>query len=331
VTQFREGKKQMATDKQIAANHTNAQRSTGPRTPEGKAAIRLNALQHGLLARDIFVDTGDGREDEADYADLVEELRQDLQPQGRLELMLVEKIAAAYWRLRRAAREEASTLRRRFDRLDAGELDRQEKYEKEVRKDLRELNRREDLLMAGFESDELPRSELLEARKQKVVRQLRKNPVGLAHFIRTLDQAEVEVQTTDRLEDDTVLRIEREFATDEDGLLERIHAAGPRRNPGGSLRFSAKVKDVVLDLLQAEQTTLQALLEAVEGRGQAALSAERQAVGLPSEEEVQHIHRYESMYERQFYQAINQLERLQRRRIGEPTLPPLTVEVTGSA
>jgi hypothetical protein len=321
----------MATDKQIAANHTNAQRSTGPRTPEGKAAVRLNALQHGLLARDIFVDTGDGREDEADYAALVEELRQDLQPHGRLELMLVEKIAAAYWRLRRAAREEASTLRRRLDKLDAGELDRREEYEEEVRKDLTELNRREDPLMAGFDHHGLSPSKRLEAQKQDAVRRLRKNPAGLAHFIRTLDRAEDEIRTTDRLEDDTVLRIEREFATDEDGLLERIHAAGPRRNPGGSLRFSAKVKDVVLDLLQAEQTTLQALLEAVEERLRAALSVERQAVGLPSEEEVQHIQRYESMYERQLYQAINQLERLQRRRIGEPTLPPLTVEVTGSA
>jgi hypothetical protein len=321
----------MATDKQIAANHTNAQRSTGPRTPEGKAAVRLNALQHGLLARDIFVDTGDGREDEADYAALVEELRQDLQPQGRLELMLVEKIAAAYWRLRRAAREEASTLRRRLDKLDAGELDRREAYEKEVRKDLTELNRRENPLTASFDHDGLSQSELLEAQKQDAVRRLRKNPAGLAHFMRTLDRAEDEIRTTDRLEDDTVLRIEREFATEENALLDRVVAAAPRKSAGSSLRFSVEEKDIVLALVQAERTSLAEMQEAVEERLRAALSVERQAVGLPSEEEVQHIQRYESMYERQLYQAINQLERLQRRRIGEPTLPPLTVEVTGSA
>jgi hypothetical protein len=87
----------------------------------------------------------------------------------------------------------------------------------------------------------------------------------------------------------------------------------------------------VLVLVQAERTTLQELLEAVERRDRAALSAERQAVGLPGEEEVQRIQRYEAMYERQLYQAINQLERLQRRRISEPTLPPISVDVVPSS
>src|SRR5713226_6663779 len=40
----------MATQKQIEANRLNALKSTGPRTAEGKAATRLNALQHGIFA-----------------------------------------------------------------------------------------------------------------------------------------------------------------------------------------------------------------------------------------------------------------------------------------
>ena len=45
----------MATDAQILANRLNAQKSTGPRTIEGKAAVLQNAVKHGLLAeRDII-------------------------------------------------------------------------------------------------------------------------------------------------------------------------------------------------------------------------------------------------------------------------------------
>jgi hypothetical protein len=38
----------MATEKQIAANRRNAQRSTGPRTVAGKSISRRNAFRHGL-------------------------------------------------------------------------------------------------------------------------------------------------------------------------------------------------------------------------------------------------------------------------------------------
>jgi hypothetical protein len=40
----------MATQAQFHANRRNAQASTGPRTPEGKAASSANATRHGLSA-----------------------------------------------------------------------------------------------------------------------------------------------------------------------------------------------------------------------------------------------------------------------------------------
>jgi hypothetical protein len=45
----------MTSDKQGAANRRNAQKSTGPKTPEGKAAVRLNAMKHGLLSKDVLL------------------------------------------------------------------------------------------------------------------------------------------------------------------------------------------------------------------------------------------------------------------------------------
>src|SRR3981081_2708677 len=38
----------MASNRQIGANRSNAQKSTGPRSKSGKEASRRNALRHGL-------------------------------------------------------------------------------------------------------------------------------------------------------------------------------------------------------------------------------------------------------------------------------------------
>src|SRR4051794_7775752 len=40
----------MCSDKKMEANRQNAQKSTGPRTEEGKAKSRRNALKHGLTS-----------------------------------------------------------------------------------------------------------------------------------------------------------------------------------------------------------------------------------------------------------------------------------------
>src|SRR5215210_3266421 len=93
----------MTSDKQVRANKQNALKSTGPKTPEGKAAIRHNALKHGLLSQEVLLPG----EDQEALRELSEHLRAELQPVGYLENLLVERIIAAYWRLRRLGRVEA--------------------------------------------------------------------------------------------------------------------------------------------------------------------------------------------------------------------------------
>ena len=93
----------MTSDKKADANRRNALKSTGPKTPEGKAAVRLNAVKHGLLSQEIVLPG----EDETALKELGERLQDEWQPVGEMEGLLVEQIIAAVWRLRRLRRVEA--------------------------------------------------------------------------------------------------------------------------------------------------------------------------------------------------------------------------------
>ncbi len=92
----------MASEKQIQANRRNAQRSTGPKTPQGKDAVRLNANKHGLRSQEVLLPGEDGEA----LNELDENLRTELQPVGEVENLLLEQIVAAHWRLRRLRRVE---------------------------------------------------------------------------------------------------------------------------------------------------------------------------------------------------------------------------------
>jgi hypothetical protein len=93
----------MTSERKAEANRRNALKSTGPKTPEGKAAVRLNALKHGLLSQEILLPG----EDEEALRELGERLRDELQPVGELENLLVDRIVSACWRLSRLGRVEA--------------------------------------------------------------------------------------------------------------------------------------------------------------------------------------------------------------------------------
>jgi F0F1-type ATP synthase epsilon subunit len=65
--------------------------------------VRLNALKHGLLSKETLLPG----EDEEALTELGVRLRDELQPVGVLESLLVERIVCDYWRLIRLGRVEA--------------------------------------------------------------------------------------------------------------------------------------------------------------------------------------------------------------------------------
>jgi hypothetical protein len=94
----------MATIKQIDANRQNAQRSSGPRSPEGKAASRFNALKSGIDAQAQVIPGEDPAQLEALLAEYQERFDTSV-PERR---MLVDTLVACEWMFRRLNRAEAS-------------------------------------------------------------------------------------------------------------------------------------------------------------------------------------------------------------------------------
>ena len=90
----------------LAAQRANAQKSTGPRTAEGIAAARHNALTHGFYARDIVNLELDGPARTEEFNSLLDTLLDEFQPQSARERILVDDVAACLWRMRRILRYE---------------------------------------------------------------------------------------------------------------------------------------------------------------------------------------------------------------------------------
>ena len=93
----------MATPAQLQANRLNALKSTGPRSAEGKAASRFNALKHGSDAESLVIP---GEDPEA-LAELSAEYYEQFRPEGPIELYYVDSMVNSDWLRRRLHRCEA--------------------------------------------------------------------------------------------------------------------------------------------------------------------------------------------------------------------------------
>ena len=109
------------TEKQLAANRANAQRSTGPRTPEGRDAVRYNALKHGILSQSLIPEAMAPYESREEFEELHATLRDEFAPANSVEELLVEQIATTVWRLARLYRAEAGTIAAHQDTIEARE------------------------------------------------------------------------------------------------------------------------------------------------------------------------------------------------------------------
>jgi hypothetical protein len=99
-----------SSPRKIASARANGAKSRGPVTDPGKQASSLNALAHGLTARNIVLFNEPAEEYQAQLRDYLSHFR----PQSKPEDDLVHQLAAAHWRVARYAGVESGLLEQRM-------------------------------------------------------------------------------------------------------------------------------------------------------------------------------------------------------------------------
>src|SRR5271157_1199561 len=288
---------------QIAANRRNAQESTGPRTPEGRAVSRMNAVKHGILSSHLLVCSPYLKESAREFATLRQRCWEDLSPHAPLEEMLVDQIVTAQWRLRRALKAESGEIALALDA---------------VRPAIAEPNLRSKWLLWQASGD--------------VTCAMRQSALGIFYLESYLKKLRALVEKEGELTEAAVQDLVESLGGQPTTLTEVLLGLRSRslENPGGlepdALR--ARHKDQVLAYIDRELGFLSSSERESISRESAQHDSRPAAATLPSLEVLDKILRYETKLERQMYRAMNQLERLQRLRQGEPVPPPLTVEVS---
>src|ERR1017187_10364193 len=88
------------------ANRANAQKSTGPSTPAGKAKVAANALRHGLCASNFVIAT----EDVVQFNEYRGSYMYRLGPRDGVEIDLIDRMVHAGWTERRTWSMENDTI-----------------------------------------------------------------------------------------------------------------------------------------------------------------------------------------------------------------------------
>jgi hypothetical protein len=241
------------------------------------------------------------KEDDREFAALHQRLCADLKPVGLLEEMLVDQIVTAHWRLRRALKAETGEIALN---VDAGQWDR--KHQNPVL----DRQRWEAHGDPVYDMENSVLGNFIIGNKLKQIRslveqegELNEAAVRLAYFHGEPNRLSEELE-----------KIRSRWQQNSEGL--ELSALRGRQQAEVLAYIDKRLEFISWHNPECEEHE-----DGVEAARQA-------AAVLPSPEVLDKIMRYETKLERQLYRAMNQLERLQRRRLGEAVPPPVIMMVS---
>jgi len=282
----------------------------GPSTPEGKEKTKFNAATHGIFSS-VVVLKGEAP---AEYESLLQGLWKDRQPQGRLEEILVEKLAMILWRHRRLLVSEGGEILKSYHCLIWDQ-----------------------------------RNQLQDAVTKGVYSSKSENDNGLFWDVANLKVLDHCLELLARLRDGIdgdELRSERDY-----DILNKIYGSTKRTHESGTLldKYARQLelseapedlvkrkglpsaedcRDEMLREIDIEMERLKQIREEHTVIQNKRTRLEMMRRRIPEGPVLERLLRYEASLERAFDRTMAQLERLQRIRFGLPVPPRIEVGVT---
>jgi hypothetical protein len=293
-----------------AARPTKATRSgqptirkkSGPRTGQGKNRSRLNAFKHGIFSKAIVL----ASESPVEYLSVLAALRGDLRPGGTLEELLVENLAALFWRKRRFFQAETAEI---SEKILFTQIDSIAKLRAEA----------EDLSQAASTSGGL----LKHLDNPFVVRESIRLFAVLGRQVSTIgitEDSPVLVKLYGRPQDERDKPIRRRIYEDCGKRAWEAEQRGDRSEYAELVQTVIKLIDRDIDGLKDQEKILDAeMLKKGEFK--------RSAAFIPGPEVSDRLMRYETHLSREIERILNRLERVQRMRGGQRLPPQIDVNV----
>ncbi len=308
--------------KPAAPDRIHAGRATGPHTERGKQKSRSNAVKHGIFSVVVLPRSELGFK----YRALAKYLIQAIQPVGRLEEMLVEKLAMLFWRYRRVLQTEGTEIEKA---IDAAYFMTEE--EKILRASIE--SRKQGLILASVpnHSKEMLLTAIakLKDMRQKIENEgpkWERDRETLKLLYGTMPEFEVTLRSYGGRQE--LVRVDPEPR----GPLAKTYRelTLPRKtnsDAGASVSVPPDALRSILEMLTEEIDTYTLIAKSWYGREAYAEHLPLPISMIPPPEVAERLQRYEIMLERSIDRTLGQLDRLQRMRRGQPVSPTVKVEL----
>jgi hypothetical protein len=314
----------------------------GPKTPEGKLAVRFNASTHGILSMQPIVNAYERTDDWERHRQAIMD---SLSPQGGMEQLLAERVASCSWRLNRVLLYESETIAESQEGVVESvrqKRKREMELERIFAKEGEEVLTDMGILIESHPANLL--DDVRTARKiyKTVCKVLEGSPdapiegemgawvLGLSseHAVRLAARQEPESEEVELLSESLQERLP---GIPDDAYLGEVDwRVGQLRDLIKWLAEEAGVqpeaqtwdgsivspKEQLMEKLHAHMRYDLTHKEQKVEEVQAQLLAARRERILPGEADLQKIARYEAHLSRQMYQALHELEAFQKRRVG---------------